>query len=172
MLLFIEKQCHYVIGTRRYISHHFVSSFFQFELICNHASLDALVGSILFIGWGIGGICMGILSDRYGRKTVMYPALFMMILCLALHAAASNIWQLLVIRFFMGFFYSAPALNRLIIAVETVGPNRRVLAAAILFLLWPVNSIVLTVKAYYIDNWRNLALVCSVPYFIVLLTVL
>ena len=140
--------------------------------MCGRAWIDALIGSVVFIGWGIGSICMGILSDRYGRKTVMYPAMFMTILLLLLHTIVKSVQQLLLIRFCMGFFYSAPALNFYIMIVEFVGPSRRVLATAMANLVWPFSALLLTLKAYYIDNWRTLVLICSAPYFLGLLSAL
>ena len=139
-------------------------------MVCKDAWLDALAGSIVFIGWAIGILTLGYLSDQYGRKRIMYPALLLTLLSLAAHALVKNIWQLLVIRFIMGFFYSGPALNHYILSTEIVGPNRRVLSSTISSFAWPIGSILMVVKAYYIKDWRHLSLFASLPYIIGLFT--
>ncbi|XP_057313742.1 solute carrier family 22 member 15-like [Hydractinia symbiolongicarpus] len=143
----------------------------EFDLVCDKNWLDALTGSIVFVGWGIGIIISGFLSDHYGRKRILYPCLFMALLLLLLHAVVKAIWQLLVIRFLMGIFYSAPALNGYVLVVELIGPNKRVMAATINASLWQVGALVMTLKANYIDSWRLLVVLCSIPYLIGIFTI-
>jgi len=138
----------------------------EFDLVCDRAWLDALNGSILFIGWGMGSLLLGTLSDKFGRKRVMYPSFFMCLVCLFLHTFVQSINQLLTVRFLMGFFYASPALNTVILLLEIIGPNKRVYGNAVATLLWPIGAFVLTMKAYYIKDWRKLAMYCSAPYFV------
>ncbi|XP_057313743.1 solute carrier family 22 member 15-like [Hydractinia symbiolongicarpus] len=144
----------------------------EFDLVCNRNWLDALTGSVVFVGWGLGIIISGFLSDRYGRKKILYPCLFMALLLLLFHAVVKAIWQLLVIRFLMGIFFSAPALNGYVLVVELIGPNKRVMAATIKGIIWQLSALVLTLKAKYIHSWRLLVLLCSVPYLIGIITAL
>ena len=144
----------------------------EFDLVCNRSWLDALTGSVVFIGWGIGIIIMGYLSDRYGRKRVMYPCLQLSLVCLLMHAFVYDIWVLIVLRFFMGFLFSGPALNQFIMIMELVGSKYRVIATTITSFVWPGAAFVLTLKAYYIESWRILCLMCSAPYLLGFLTMI
>ncbi|XP_057313741.1 solute carrier family 22 member 15-like [Hydractinia symbiolongicarpus] len=144
----------------------------EFDLVCNKNWLDALTGSIVFVGWGIGIIISGFLSDRYGRKRILYPCLFMALLLLLLHAVVNEMWQLLVIRFLMGIFYSAPALNSYIMVMELIGPNKRVMATTVINFMWPIGALAMTLKAKYIDSWRIFVILCSAPYLLGVVTAL
>ena len=143
--------------------------YFQFDLVCDRAWLDALNGSVVFIGWGVGSILMGLLSDRFGRRNIMFPSFLACLLCLLLHAVVQDIYQLLIIRVLMGFFVAAPALNNYILMLEIVGPNRRALVSGFAGLLFPLSGLILTLKAYFIKNWKLLTIICSAPYFLPLL---
>ena len=69
----------------------------------------------------------------------------------------------------MGFFVAAPALNNYILMLEIVGPNRRALVSGFAGLLFPLSGLILTLKAYFIKNWKLLTIICSAPYFLPLL---
>lgn len=142
----------------------------EFDLVCNNAWLDALSGSVVFVGWGLGIIGMGYLSDQYGRKRVMYPCYQLTLICLLLHGFVNNIWLLIALRFFMGLFFSAPALNNYILVMELVGARYRVIATSLAGFSWPLGALLLTLKAYYVTSWRTLCILCSAPYLLCIFT--
>eukprot|EP00111_Clytia_hemisphaerica_P008652 TCONS_00025298-protein len=165
-----NDRCSLNQGEWHYMNHGRSSVVTEFNLVCKDAWLDALTGSIVFVGWGIGILTLGYLSDQYGRKKILYPAMLLTLLALMAHAFVTSIWQLLVVRFIMGFVYSGPALNHYILSTEIVGPNRRALASTLSSCAWPIGAFLMTIKAYYLNNWRHLALFSSVPYMFGLIT--
>ena len=59
--------------------HHFVLIFFfllKWNLICGAEYYASLSQSILFIGWIPGAFIIGRLSDKFGRKQVLFPGVF------------------------------------------------------------------------------------------------
>lgn len=142
----------------------------EFDLVCDRAWLDALSGSSAFIGWGIGILVTGYISDQYGRKKVMFICLGAMLVTLMAHYFVTGVWMLIVLRFVMGIFFSAPALLQFLMLVELIAPKYRVIACNICQFAWPVAAGLLVIKAYYLQSWRTLCLLCSAPYFFVLLT--
>jgi len=138
----------------------------EFDLVCGRAWLDALSGSIIFMGWGLGSILFGLFSDKFGRKRVMIPSYFMCLLCLMLQAFITSINQLLLVRFFMGFFFASPALNMTVLLLEIIGPSKRALAHGIVALHWTMGALLLTLMAYFIKDWRKFLLYCSAPSFV------
>ena len=128
-----------------------------------------MLGSVVFVGWAFGSIVLGFFSDRYGRKLVMLPCLFLDLFCLFLHGFVTSLWLLIVIRFFMGFFHASPAINSYILIVELIGPNFRVLAANVAGVVWAIATSILALKAFLIDDWRILCIAASAPYFILVL---
>ncbi|XP_057313745.1 solute carrier family 22 member 4-like isoform X2 [Hydractinia symbiolongicarpus] len=138
----------------------------EFDLVCNRSSLNALAGSIVFIGWAIGIVISGYLSDNYGRKWTMFIGFFVTTVLLFVSAFVNQIWQLIAVRFFIGLFFAAPALNTYVMVVEIVGPNRRVMATTMSHFCSVAAGIVLTIKAKFINEWKTLTMACSVPYLI------
>lgn len=145
---------------------------FQFDLVCDKAWLLALSGSSVFIGWGVGSIIMGYFSDTFGRKAVLIPTMFIDLLCILLHAFIESIYLLILVRFVMGVFHAGPAINNFILVVELVGPNYRVLAANCNNLTWIIGSAIMTIKAYFINDWRLLCIALSAPYFVCIIIAL
>ena len=47
---------------------------FQWNLICGKEYYASLAQSVLFIGWIPGAVIIGRLSDKFGRKHVLFPA--------------------------------------------------------------------------------------------------
>jgi len=144
----------------------------EFDLVCEDSWLLALSGSSVFIGWGIGSILMGYLSDVYGRKAVFIPGFIIDLTCILLHYFIKSVWLLILVRFIMGVFHAGPALNYFILVIELIGPNYRVLAANCANLTWVFGSVIMTIKAYLIDDWRTLCLALSVPYYVCVLLAL
>ena len=144
----------------------------EYDLVCDRSWLDALIGSVIFIGWGLGALFWGRCSDAYGRKKVMYPCMFFLLVFALLQAFITSPWQLVVLRFLCGFFLQAPALNSFILIAEFAGPDRRVFLTTLSSIGWTAGLFLMTLKGYLIDSWRTLTILCSAPYFIVLLTAL
>lgn len=142
----------------------------EFDLVCDRAWLDALSGSSAFIGWGLGILVTGYISDQYGRKKVMFSCLGLMLITMMGHYFVTGIWMLIILRFIMGVFFSAPALLQFVMLVELIAPKYRVIACNVCQFAWPIAAGLLVLKAYYLNSWRTLCLLCSAPYFVVLLT--
>jgi len=138
----------------------------DFDLVCDRSWLLAFSGSSFFIGWGIGSIIMGYLSDMYGRKTILIPALFLDLFCLFIHWFITSIYVVIAVRFIMGIFHAGPALNHFILVIELVGPTYRVLANNLSGFTWGLASIIMALHAYYIDDWRLLCVCLSAPYMV------
>merc|ERR1712096_547599 len=54
----------------------------EFELVCDQVYWDSLATSFYMAGVFIGSICIGYLSDRYGRKTVLIGSSILAVTCL------------------------------------------------------------------------------------------
>ena len=48
----------------------------QWNLICGKEYFASLSQSMLFIGWIPGAFIIGRLSDKFGRRRVLFPAVF------------------------------------------------------------------------------------------------
>ena len=52
---------------------------FQFDLVCSRGFLGWLANAMLFFGWTIGAIVLGPVADRYGRKSVLFPSVLVVL---------------------------------------------------------------------------------------------
>ncbi|KAK7497347.1 hypothetical protein BaRGS_00011391, partial [Batillaria attramentaria] len=100
---------------------------------------------------------------RFGRKIAFYVG------GIALTgggfgiAFTQNIYTLNLCRFIMGVARMAVFVNALVIAMEIVGPSKRVLIGVFIQLMWCLGEFLLLVFAHFIRNWRWLEIALSVP---------
>ena len=70
-----------------------------------HAELPIYAGAVICItvlGWGVGGLIGGVLSDYLGRKRMMIIAVLAYSLTTGLSALAWNWWSFALLRFLVG----------------------------------------------------------------------
>ena len=87
-------------------SRFFVSSILlfllQFDLVCRVSALSVLNKAIMFLGYMIGVLLGGFLSDKFGRRPVVY---YLSVLCNILALAASFVqvyWLYICLRCVVG----------------------------------------------------------------------
>ena len=94
------------------------------DLRLNYQDLGNLVGG-LGIAWGLSAICLGSLSDRFGRKKVLVPAVVLFSIGSAFTGFAGGMMGLLMIRILMGMAEGAVAPTGVATVVEASHPKRR-----------------------------------------------
>ncbi len=67
--------------------------------------------TITMLGFALGSLMLGVLIDRFGRRTIIVPALFLYILVSVLGASVSSVQQLLAVRFLQGIFTAAASIG-------------------------------------------------------------
>lgn len=70
--------------------------------MCNVSALSVLTRAVMFLGYMIGVLVGGVLSDKFGRKTIVY---FPSVLCNILALGASFVqvyWLYVLIRVLVG----------------------------------------------------------------------
>ena len=142
----------------------------QFDINCSDHWLIYLTTSICFAGMAVGSIAMGWLGDKYGRKKVLFPCMFLLCLVGLVSAFVPSIEWFLICRFLVGFLRSGTSVFMILIASELTGSKYRPLAGTSLRMILPIANCVLGVQAYYANTWSTLCIVCSAPYFLTLLS--
>jgi len=128
-----------------------------------------IANSILFVGWTIGGFVLPYFSDHFGRKTILFPSALGIILCGIISSISKSFWLFIICRFSIGFF-QAGVVNIFVLATEVVGQSYRSLSGTMIWFYFTAALLVMTLKAYILQNWRNLELFCSLPFLAVLST--
>ena len=140
-----------------------------FDIYCDSSWLIQFSTSILFIGWGIGGILVGWAADNYGRKNIIFISITMVLSCQFLASFMPNIFLLIVFRFIIGFFLAGTNYQMSILLSEIVACKYRPHAGILVWIFFSVALCLLSLKAYFIRSWKTLFIVCSAPYVFVLL---
>ena len=102
--------------------------YFQFDLVCENGYKASLANSMLFFGWALGALVLGVLADKYGRRSVLFPSVFFVIVITFAMSFSQAFWQVAVSRFVIGFFLAGCFLSMYVLATELVGPEKRALA--------------------------------------------
>ncbi|EDO36696.1 predicted protein, partial [Nematostella vectensis] len=141
----------------------------EFDLVCDHSFTAWMANSMLFFGWAIGAIFLGIIADKYGRCSVLFPsAILVMGLSLAM-AFVKKAWLVLVLRFFIGFFEGGGFLSMFVLATELVGPAKRALAGTLVWIYFTAALMVLALKAFFIRDWSTLCIISIAPFVFIVL---
>lgn len=139
-----------------------------YDIYCDTSWMIESMTSLFFIGWAVGGLIFGWMSDNYGRKATIFIS-YIFILFSGFTVLVTNVYWILVLRFFSGFFYAGTLLQMAVLLSEMVCVKYRPLAANVVYFITPISWCVLCLKAYFIRNWKTLYLVCTVPYTFALL---
>ncbi|KAL9962625.1 hypothetical protein ACROYT_G031745 [Oculina patagonica] len=140
----------------------------EFDLVCSHDFLAWVANAMLFFGWAIGAIVLGLVADKYGRKSVLFPSVLVVLLVTFAMAFAKAFWVVAVCRFIVGFFEAGCFLSMFVLATELVGPEKRALAGTLVWFYFTAALMILGLKAYFVRNWRTLLILSSAPWIFIL----
>jgi len=141
----------------------------EFDIYCENEWIIHLSTSILFFGWAVGSMFLGWIADNYGRKTVLFPSIFVCLVVGLLSAFVPNLIFFTLCRLIVGLSLPGTALQMFIIISEFVGGKHRPKAGLTLWIFLTVAFCLVGIKAYFIRRWKILFVVCTAPYFFVLL---
>lgn len=122
----------------------------QFDLVCERAFQAWLANSMLFFGWALGAMVLGIVSDKYGRRKVLFPSLLIVVIVSFAMAFAKGYWIVAVCRVVIGFFEAGCFISLFVLATELVGPEKRALTGTLVWIYFTVALLVLAMKAYFV----------------------
>lgn len=108
------------------------------------------------------------LFSRYGRKIVVLISLFLEVVFVAISAVIPNLWLFLVFRFLIGVAVGGTMLCCYVLIIELCGKSFRPYASGLQEMPFLISYISLPIIAYFVREWRQLQLVTSVPWIIVI----
>ncbi|XP_064641400.1 organic cation transporter protein-like [Lineus longissimus] len=134
----------------------------EFNTVCDRKIYRAVTNMVYFMGLLCGGLVGGQLSDRFGRRVVIYVAVFPFVIASNGMAFSPNIFVLMACRFVqstccMSYFAAA-----LVLLMELTGRKRRSMIAPMTDAVFVCGYVLMTLPAYYIRNWRYLTLTVGV----------
>jgi len=141
----------------------------EWGLVCEKNALSYLANSALFIGWAIGALILMAVADRYGRKSVLFPSLAVILICGFVSGFVQNFWLFFVLRLITGFGQGGVGLSIYVLATELVGPHYRALSGTIIWFAFTLALCLVALKAWLVPDWRLLEIIVSAPYLFVLI---
>ncbi|KAI4458692.1 solute carrier family 22 member [Holotrichia oblita] len=136
----------------------------DYDLHCdNNLWKLTMVGTVNVIGQFIGLPITGILSDKYGRRTVLiFGTLFCAIFGIARAFSRSYI-LFCILECLDAAALSGTYVCSFLLGVELVGPNKRVLAGTIIWCFYPIGVMATAGFAWLVNSWRFLIIILYLP---------
>ena len=103
-----------------------------------------LITAIFLVGWAIGGVLFGPISDRYGRKRVLLITMVLYAVGTALCAFVTSIEQLIVCRIIASLGIGGEWAAGCALVAEVVPEDQRVEAGAVLYTAAPFGLFLAT----------------------------
>ncbi|MFI9415100.1 MFS transporter [Nocardia gamkensis] len=127
-----------------------------------HAGLGI---TIFLLGWTVGGLLLGFLSDYFGRVRILTFAVAAYAVFTALSAASDEFWQLAVLRFLAGLGSGVEAPVGAVLMAETWNNRYRARAIGIMMSGY-AGGFFLASVAYAVvgvHGWRTTILLAVIP---------
>ncbi|XP_041760704.1 organic cation transporter protein isoform X2 [Anopheles merus] len=135
----------------------------EWNLVCDKEYLKNVAEMFFLAGVATGGITSGVLSDKFGRKMMLFiSAVLQSIFGLALYFADSFEFYL-VLRALLGIVSVSVTYAGLILAIEYVDGKWRTIAGMYNLFPLPVSYIMISGIAYLTQDYRNLQLCIGLP---------
>ncbi|KAM8708242.1 hypothetical protein ACLKA7_015244 [Drosophila subpalustris] len=135
----------------------------EFGIFCDDEWKLTLAGTINNVGQFVGIPVGGFFADRYGRRTMLAFAGALSALMGIIRSLSSNYYMFLSFEFLDMAVGSTLFPTAFLLAIELVGPKRRVAAATIITIFYALGEAFLGILASQIQNWRWLLRVLYAP---------
>uniref|UniRef100_A0A665T327 Solute carrier family 22 member 7a n=1 Tax=Echeneis naucrates TaxID=173247 RepID=A0A665T327_ECHNA len=135
----------------------------EWDLVCDHKKLNALLATYFFLGVTFGAILFGQLSDKFGRRPMLLVALISSTLLGFTSAFSTSYVMFAVSRALCGAAFSGISIIGIVLGIEWTDVKNRTFSGTVLSLSWSVGNMLLALLAFYIRDWRHLTLAVTAP---------
>ncbi|XP_069327619.1 organic anion transporter 3 [Eulemur rufifrons] len=142
----------------------------EWDLVCNSNKMKEMAQSIFMAGILIGGLVLGDLSDRFGRRPILTGSYLLLAVSGSGAAFSPSLPVYIVFRFLCGFGISGITLSTIILNVEWVPTRMRAIMTTATGYCYTFGQFLLPGLAYAIPQWRWLQLTVSIPFFVFFLS--
>ncbi|XP_072524318.1 solute carrier family 22 member 4-like isoform X2 [Salminus brasiliensis] len=136
----------------------------EWDLVCGNAWKVPFSLSIFFLGVLSGSFVSGELSDRFGRKVVLFATMAIQTLS-SLIQVTSVSWEMFCVFFFItGIGQISNYMAAFVLGCELLGKNLRVVYSVLgTCVFYALGYALLPLCAYLVRSWRLLLTILSLP---------
>ncbi|XP_001352880.2 organic cation transporter protein [Drosophila pseudoobscura] len=135
----------------------------EFGIFCADQWKLSMVGTINNVGQFVGIPIGGFFADRYGRRTMLAIAGALSAFMGVIRSLSTNYYMFLIFEFLDMAVGSTLFPTAFLLAIELVGPKRRVAAATIITIFYSLGEAFLGFLASQVQHWRWLLRVLYAP---------
>ncbi|PIK61368.1 putative solute carrier family 22 member 3 [Apostichopus japonicus] len=140
----------------------------EWDLVCDQSNLVEISQSVFMAGVMVGSILFGQLSDRFGRKPILFVSLALQVVVGTVVVFSPSIVFFTVVRFFVGVLEQGYDITSYVMVTELFTPRRRAYAGILLTNFWALGIMSLPLLAWLIQDWRYLQLAITLPLLLAL----
>ncbi|XP_029029948.1 organic cation/carnitine transporter 2-like [Betta splendens] len=136
----------------------------EFDLVCRDQWKQPFTSTVFFVGVLVGAFFSGQLSDRFGRKPVVFGSIALQSVSTFAEAFSASWTMFIVIVFINGLGQISNFVAALVLGAEVLTGNVRVLYSSMGSCLgFAAGYMMLPLFAYFLRDWRSLMLALSLP---------
>ncbi|XP_034664739.1 organic cation transporter-like protein [Drosophila subobscura] len=135
----------------------------EWNLVCGRGLLASASDSLFMFGVLLGSIIFGQLSDKYGRKPIFFASLVIQVVFGVLAGLAPDYFTYTLSRLVVGATTSGVFLVAYVIAMEMVGPAKRLYAGIFVMVFFSLGYMLTAAFVYFVHDWRWLQISLSLP---------
>ncbi|XP_071115321.1 organic cation transporter protein-like [Haliotis cracherodii] len=138
------------------------------NMVCDKKSYVTHGKMLNMAGQVIGAVVSGVLSDIFGRKTVIVVGMVLTTVLSVLLPWVTSFNVLVPVVILMTACSSTQYLASFVFGLELVGHSKRMLAGVAINFFWSIGNLIVALAAFLLREWKLRQLVLSVPSFIFL----
>ncbi|KAM4677026.1 organic cation/carnitine transporter 2-like isoform 2-T2 [Discoglossus pictus] len=144
--------------------HYVVTIVSEWDLVCENDWKGPLTTSLFFIGVLIGSFVSGQMSDRFGRKKILFATMAVQTGFSFIQVFSVN-WEMFTALFvIVGMGQISNYVAAFILGTEILGKSVRILFSTLgVCIFYAIGYMLLPLFAYFIRDWRMLLLALTVP---------
>ncbi|KAI8482966.1 hypothetical protein Bbelb_392660 [Branchiostoma belcheri] len=133
------------------------------DIVCGNKWLAKMAQSIYMVGFLVGSLAFGDISDRVGRKIVYFGTVALQCFCGIACSFAHNYIAFVVLRFFIGAAGVGAYVTGFVLVSEVVGTSKRTLVGTLEYVFFVLGYVIMGGIAYFVRTWNMLQLIISLP---------
>ncbi|XP_040006979.1 solute carrier family 22 member 5-like [Xiphias gladius] len=139
----------------------------EWDLVCDNRWKTPLTSSVFFCGYLTGSFISGQLSDRYGRKIVLFVTIAVQALFTFIQVFSQSWSMFCAVFFVVGMGQISNFMAAFVLGTEILGPRVRTIFSTMgVSVFFAAGYMLLPLLAFFIRDWRMLLLGIAMPGFL------